>query len=135
MAAKYGQDVYGTYETAFLLDIDPATPIPPGASFLKVPDFSVSPTNIHFEIASDVAEFELKDIGEGDYSWFLGNGYPQIEFKMSLSDDWILLPPIPVRVVNGRGIIDIDADGGLPPGLFFRVSIIVGDMGAVPILE
>ena len=134
-AAKYGPDPLGTNEVAFLLDIDPATPIPEGAALLKVTDFSVSPTNIHFEIASDVAEFELKDIGEGDYSWFLGNGYPQIEFRMSLSRDWISLPPIPVRVVNGRGIIDMDAGGVLPPGLFFRVSIIAGALNSAPILE
>ena len=129
-AEKYGPDVDGTHKTAFLLDIDPATPIPEGAALLKVTDFSMSSTQAHIEIGSDIAEFKQK--GDGEYSLFLGNGYLMLRATPALSsdpDDWMTSPALPVKIRNGRAVIDSDLgpakEGATkPPSLFFQPVLI-----------
>ena len=129
-AEKYGPDVDGTHKTAFLLDIDPATPIPEGAALLKVTEFSMSSTQAHIEIGSDVAEFKQK--GDGEYSFFLGNGFLILRAAPDLSSDsgdWITSPALPVKIRNGRAVIDSDLGPGkegaaIPPALFFKPVLI-----------
>ncbi len=82
-AAQYGPDVNSAHEAAFLLDIDPATPIPAGAALLKIVNFRVTPTSMYFEVASDVTEFEEK---ETRYP-MLGNGFLALSLAPSLSSN------------------------------------------------
>ena len=131
-AAKYGPDVAGAHEAAFLLDIDPATPIPAGAALLKIVDFSITPTRRRIEIASDVTTFEEK---ETEFP-MLGNGFLELLATTSLSpnSDWTHSGPVPFEIRNGRAVIDQQGDPGngqrgepkidkMPPALFFKAAI------------
>ena len=131
-AAKYGPDVTGAHEAAFLLDIDPATPIPAGAALLKIVDFSITPTRRRIEIASDVTTFEEK---ETEFP-MLGNGFLELLATTSLSSDsdWTSSGPVPFEIRNGRAVIDQQGDPGngqrgepkidkMPPALFFKAAI------------
>ena len=70
---RYGYDLDSAHETAFLLDISPNQSIPDNAALLKVVDFSRSETNLHFELASDVAKLKQNGLELGTYA--LCNGY------------------------------------------------------------
>ena len=123
-AAKYGPDVNSAYETAFLLDIDPATPIPAGAALLKIVDFRVTAAGMHIEVASDVTEFVEKETEIP----MLGNGFLTLSSALSLSSDSDWSPPFPEPFVirGGRAVIDLENDpesGPMPPALFFKASI------------
>ena len=129
-AAKYGRDVYGTHETAFLLDIDPATPIPEGASLLKVVDFSLANNFLHLEVESDVTEFRQKD-GEAP---FVGNGLLVLYTSLNASSPfgkWAKSTPAPAVIRNGRVVLDAQlAPPGYPmPPCFFMRPAIVGGYG------
>jgi hypothetical protein len=122
-AAKYGPDVAGAHEAAFLLDIDPATPIPAGASLLKITAFSFTSTRMYIEIASDVTEFTEKSDGVMP---MLGNGFLVLQFAMSLSSDpvWIPTDPVPFEIRNGRAVIDLEGEAGvMTPSIFFKAAI------------
>jgi hypothetical protein len=104
-AAKYGPDTAGTHRDAFLLNIDPATPIPPGAALLKIVDFRFTATSMYIELASDVTEFEENGTG------MLGNGFLAFRSALSLSpdpDDWETVGPFPVVFRNGHAIYSYD---------------------------
>jgi hypothetical protein len=128
-AAKYGPDVNSAHETAFLLDIDPATPIPAGAALLKIVAFRITPTSMYFEVASDVTTFVEKENG------MLGNGFLALSLTPSLSSDsgWSSPVTVPFEIRNGRAVIDMqdDSEDGeqgepespMPPALFFKASI------------
>ena len=129
--AKYGPDVTGTHRDAFLLDIDPATPIPAGAALLKIVDFRFTATSMYIEVASDVTEFKEK----GTEYPMLGNGYLMFRFAESLSsdpDDWHTVGPVPVVFRNGHAIFsydenDVGGEIGGEPG-----SVRGGEIGAEP---
>ena len=104
-AAKYGPDTAGTHRDAFLLDIDPATPIPPGAALLKIVEFRFTATSMYIELASDVTQFEENGTG------MLGNGFLAFRSALSLSpdpDDWETVGPFPVVFRNGHAIYSYD---------------------------
>ena len=104
-AAKYGPDTAGTHRDAFLLNIDPATPIPPGAALLKIVEFRFTATSMYIELASDVTQFEENGTG------MLGNGFLAFRSALSLSpdpDDWETVGPFPVVFRNGHAIYSYD---------------------------
>ena len=114
-AAKYGPDVTGAHEAAFLLDIDPATPIPAGAALLKIVDFRLTGTRMYIELASDVKEFEEK---ETEFP-MLGNGFLAFRFALSLSsdpDDWVTVRPMTFEIRTGHAIYSLENDIGQKSG-------------------
>ncbi len=129
-AERYGPDVDGTHKTAFLLDIDPATPISEGAALLKITGFTVNATQFILEVGSDVTEFT--DKGNGATTPFLGNGYLGLYSSQTPSDDpddWMPLGLVPVQIRNGRGVVDLSEMlpyGSIPSSLFFKATIETG---------
>lgn len=124
-AAKYGADVTGTHRDAFLLDIDPATPIPEDAALLKIVDFRFTATNPCIEVGSDVNGFEEK----GTRVPMLGNGFLTLRIAMSLSpdpDDWMSTGALPLEIRNGRAVIDMpfcEEGSSLPAALFMKAVL------------
>ena len=70
---RYGYDLDSAHQTAFLLDISPNDPVPTNAALLKVVDFSRSATNLHVELASDVAMLRQSGLQLGTCA--VCNGY------------------------------------------------------------
>ena len=123
-AAKYGSDTESAYETAFLLNIDPAASIPAGSSPLKVVDFSITGNVMHFELASDVCDLFQPEGRSGTSS--LCNGVLVVE----LADDlgaFATSISLPVTIdASGHAVIDFDfGDVALPSALFLRPAIAV----------
>ena len=109
-AAQYGPDVDGTHEAAFLLNIDPSTPIPDDAALLKVVDFSVTSSNFHLELASDVAPLTQPFNLLGD-SPEICNGFLVVDLSPTLPLDNKFTIPVPASAdENGRAIIDLSTD-------------------------
>ena len=116
-AGKYGANTNAAHEGHFLLDVSPATAVPEGASMLKVVDFSVSSTNFHLEVASDVAPLTQP---EGEYdSPEVCNGYLAVVLAADLgafssnpvNSSEILTLPVPANVNSaGHAVIDIDVE-------------------------
>ena len=130
-AAKYGADAEGAYETAFLLNIAPATSIPAGSSPLKLVDFSIRGNVMHFELASDVCALFQPEGRSGTSA--LCNGICALELAESLgafattqtrrqSNATAISVPVTINAV-GHAVIDIDFDD-LPVAMFFRPMIL-----------
>ena len=127
-AAQYGPDTTGAHEAAFLLGIDPATPVPAGAALLRVAAFSTASGRIQFDIVSDVAPLAQKASQANTTA--LCNGYLVIYKASGLSQGgWTPLPASVTMNAQGHAIaeleLDANAPGGLPPALFFRPVLMV----------
>ena len=101
--------------------------MPEGSNLLKVVNFSFSPTGICFEVGSDITRFKERDPG---YQQFLGNGFLSISAATTLSsnpDDWMVSPPMPFTIRDGKAVIDMQGDTAvgtaMPPSAFFKAII------------
>ncbi len=146
--AKYGPDTNGMHEAAFLLDIDPNMPIPEGAALLRIADFTVTSSNMHIEVVSDVVPltqripnhvgigmFEgmgsavLEEGAQGQEQMLLAypvvcNGILKLYFASEFSsnpEDWMDVVP-PMRFEDGRVIIDEFSDNP-EPSIFLRAGL------------
>ena len=123
-AAKYGADTESAYETAFLLNIDPAMSIPAGAALLKVVRFDLTAAGYRLELASDMCGL-FQPVGRSGTS-SLCNGILVVE----LADDlgaFATSISLPVTIdASGHAVIDFDfGDVALPSALFLRPAIAV----------
>ncbi len=122
-SAQYGPDTTSAHEVAFLLDIDPATPVPAGAALLRVAAFGMASGRVHFDIVSDVAPFAQKASQANTAT--LCNGYLIIYKASGLSQGvWTPLPASVTVNAQGHAIAELElaanAPSGVPPTLFFR---------------
>ncbi len=124
-AAQYGPDTTGVHEAAFLLNIDPAMPVPAGAATLKVAAFGMASGRLLFDIVSDVAPLAQKDDQANTSA--LCNGYLAIYEASCLSGAWTPLPVSVTVSAQGHAIAELELDpnasGGLSPALFFRPAL------------
>ena len=129
-AARYGADPFGTNLVAFLLDIDPATPLE-GKAPLKVTDFRMVGNILRSELGSDVAAFDVKpDPGEEE-TIRLGNGFVELRHGLRLPEDdrWGGQSTSVRPGANGRAVMEIQfhAPNAIPPMEFFRPVITTKD--------
>ena len=122
-ALRYGKaDPNGTHEEAFLLDIDPDTPLD-GKALLEITDFAVTPTNLLFEIASDATVLVAKS---GPDDGYVNNGVLVIQGSTELdprSFSWG--SPWPVSGKNGRILVEMQfPTGNIPDASFFRAKLV-----------
>ena len=123
-ALRYGKaDPDGTHEEAFLLDIDPDTPLD-GKTLLEISDFAVTPTNLLFEIASDATALVAKS---GPDDGYVNNGVLVIQASTEpdpRSFSWG--SPWPVSGKNGRILVEMQfPTGNIPDASFFRAKLYV----------
>ncbi|MBO7655014.1 MAG: hypothetical protein J6U40_08845, partial [Kiritimatiellae bacterium] len=123
-AAKYGPDTGSAHETAFLLNISPATSIPAGAALLKVVRFDLTAAGCRLELASDMCGLFQPEGRSGTSS--LCNGVLVVE----LADDlgaFATSISLPVTIdASGHAVIDFDfGDVALPSALFLMPAIAV----------
>ena len=119
----YGQDEDGSYETAFLLNIDPKSVLGAGESYLKVVAFNVTNNVLHIELASDACNLFQPVEYAGTPA--LCNGCLTLEIALDLSDKMSRIS-VPVRIESGRAVIDYGfGKHGLPDAMFIRPSITI----------
>ena len=129
-AARYGKaDTDGTHEEAFLLDIDPDTPLD-GKALLKITDFAVTPTNLLFEIASDATDLVAKS---GPDDGYVNNGVLVIQASTEPDPQTFLSgSPWPVSEKAGRILVEIPlTPGNVPDKAFFRAKLVPTPYGSV----
>ena len=129
-AARYGKaDPDGTHEEAFLLDIDPDTPLG-GRTLLEISDFAVTPTKLLFEIASDATDL-VKKTGPDD--GYVNNGI--LVIQTSTEPDPPLFStgsPWPVSGKDGRILVEMPLPpGNVPDKAFFRAKLVPAPDGSV----
>ena len=123
-ALRYGKaDPDGTHEEAFLLDIDPDTPLD-GKALLEITDFAVTPTNLLFEIASGATVLVARS---GPDDGYVNNGVLVIQASTEpdpRSFSWGF--PWPVSGKNGRILVEMQfPTGNIPDASFFRAKLYV----------
>jgi hypothetical protein len=115
-ARKYGANTNAEYEAAFLLDIDPATPIPAGASMLKIVELGT--TNILMSESGDYGEL-AQDMGyTGDYLAFRRIVLASDVAELWQRDDW----DTPYEICNGYLVLRITGDLSLPKSEWQAIS-------------
>ena len=119
-AALYGADTAGEYEEEFLLNIAPATAIPPTASLLKIVSFAPTATGWRLGVASDVTA-----LAAVNGTARVGNGYLSVlraANLTTLSSEWSS-STIPVSVVSGLITVDVPTGATPTPLPFFKVKL------------
>lgn len=117
-AALYGPDTASEYEEEFLLNIDPATAIPPAASLLKIVSFAPTATGWRLGVESDVAT-----LAAVSGTARVGNGYLSVlrAADPTASPTAWSSSTIPVSVASG--LITVDVPTGATPLPFFKVKL------------
>ena len=145
--AKYGPDTNGTHEAHFLLNIDPATPIPEGAALLKVTDFRIERGILYMELGSDVADLTARTFWGGEVGLngteCLCNGFFVLRSGGDLSNTagWGELDATVYPGENGRVVVvyplnallpydeENDQPGPVPPSWYFLPTISIQPPG------
>ena len=121
-AAVHGPDVAGTQEASFLLDADPAAPVPDGAAALEVAAFGATADGWRLELASGVRDLFQPAGLEG--TSYLCNGVLVLEAAedlASLTNAPANLRAAPASIEGSRAVLDLPATSA--PSLFLRPSI------------
>ena len=121
-AAVHGPDLAGTQEASFLLDADPAAPVPEGAAALEVAAFGATADGWRLELASGVRDLFQPAGLEG--TSYLCNGVLVLEAAedlASLTNAPANLRAAPASIEGSRAVLSLPATSS--PSLFLRPSI------------